>query len=232
MRLGITRSSDQLAELSERASGRGVEVVPLPVIGTRALPFEWPDGCDQERLDWLIFSSSSAVEAFFNRINERSRPLCQRTRIATVGRKTALALERHGLTSEFSPSEAYGEALFRELAETTTITNCVVIYARGREVNYDPTELLTSQGVRYYPVVCYETVAQRVDEGLIRGLSSTDSILFTAPSAVAAFMTQFGAPAARRLAIGRSTALEMSRLGWSPVTVMSQPDVDLVLEYV
>ena len=231
MRLGITRSSEQLAELTERASVRGVEVVPLPVIGTSALPFEWPEECNPEHLDWLMFSSAHAVEAFFKRMNERNWPLSQRTRIATVGHKTAQALERHGKACEFSPSEAYGEALFRELAETMTVTNSAVIYARGREVNYDPAEFLTNRGVRYYPVVCYETVAQRVDEGLIRGLGPADSILFTAPSAVAAFMTQFGEPSARRLAIGRSTALEMARLEWSPVTIMRQPDVDLVLEY-
>ena len=231
LRLGVTRTKNQLQSLIEKATGTGVEVVPLPVIETQPIPFEWPEGLDEAGVGWLMFTSANGVHSFFNRMEQIGRSLSGRTRIGTVGRKTAEALNEHGHTADFLPSEPYGETFFTEWADAGTHTGETVMFARGEKINFDPRDIMTQLKAQYFPLVCYQTCPRPVESELIRPFSDNDYILFTAPSCVRSYQEQFDRPVARPVAIGRSTAAEMNHLGWNEVIIMEHADVDNILEY-
>ena len=67
MRLGVTRTAGMLVDLTAQALERRIEVVPIPLVRQRPVEFDWPDGLDPDRIDWLFFGSANGVSAFFDR---------------------------------------------------------------------------------------------------------------------------------------------------------------------
>lgn len=231
-RLGVTRSKAQLTELAQQAAGRGIEVIPLPVIATRNIPFSWPEDLKSDTVDWVVFSSAVGVAAFFGRLRELGIELSPAAKFAAVGDKTAEALRELGYSAAHIPAKPYGHVLFEELAASIVRQGQTVLYARAADVNFDPVELFAQHSIRYHALVCYDTVPQKVSEGLVHEFSESDFILFTAPSTVRSYHEQFGPPTAKAIAIGNSTGSEMWRLGWAGFSWLSKPDINLVLEYI
>lgn len=231
MRLAVTRQKDQLTDLAGRAARRDIEVVPLPLIETSPCDFEWPENLHMTDLDWLVFTSANGVEAFFSGLTRQNRSIKFCTRIAAVGDKTAEAILWHKQKVDFTPDAPYGRSLFEELAGSMLDEEASLMYARGARVNYDPAVLMAKHRIRYFPVVCYETILRPVEKTVVDGLSREDYILFTAPSTIHSYQEQFGRPVAKPIAIGRSTASAMNQYGWAGFITMAQPNVDNVLEY-
>lgn len=231
-RLAVTRPASQLRELSANGALRNIEIVAVPLIATTEREFQWPVELTPADVDWVFFSSANGVDAFFAQMKRLKVELCPRTRFATVGMKTASALRQMGSESAFSPDEAYGRNLFVEFCRKFAREGEVILYARGATITFDPASLLAQCRMRYYPLVCYDTVPQPIDDTILKDLTSQDHILFTAPSAVMAYHQHHGKPSARLIAIGQSTASEMSRLGWGDIVVMKNADVDTILEYI
>lgn len=231
MRLGVTRAHGRINNLVKPAASRGIEIVPLPLVETQPVAFDWPENLPVERVDWVFFTSANGVVSFFRRLDELGLALSPKTMIAAVGGKTAEAVGQLGLDVSFTPSQSGGEALFAEFLNATEGISLVLIYARGRVVQFDPSELMGNRNTVYHPVVCYESVSCRVDPEIVARFTAGDYILFTAPSAVAAFHEQFGPPGAKVIGIGQTTAAAMARLGWTEITTMKQPAIDRVLEY-
>ena len=231
-RLGITRSRSQLIELTHEAAGRGIEVIPLPVIATLTIPFDWPSDILPAQVDWIVFSSAVGVSSFFDRLSQLGITLSDMTRIAAVGEKTAEALKDRGCRVDHLPAESYGQILFEELAVSVVCKGQTVVYARAAEVNFDPAELFANQDINYRAIVCYETIPHKLNDGIVQKFSERDYILFTAPSTVRSYHEQFGPPTAKAIAIGNSTGSEMWKLGWAGFSWLSKPDINLVLEYI
>lgn len=237
MRLGVTRAAERLTALSSRATAAGIEIVPLPFTQAQPISFELPAGISLDQVDWLFFTSANGVRSFFARFDRASfdsaqgRDADSRTMIAAVGDKTAAALNAAGYVVDFQPTTASGVSLFKEFIESHLNQAGVIVYARAKRVNFDPQELFANTEFTFFPVICYETVSIEVDERVVARLEDKDYILFTAPSAVRTYNEKFGAPTARPIAIGPTTATAMANSGWSEFATMKQPDVDRVLEY-
>lgn len=231
MRLGITRSANQLDTIQTLAASRGIDIVPLPVIEICNLPFEWPAKLSIEKVDWLFFTSSSGVVSFFERLIQLKLKLPSKVQIGAIGNKTSLALQQYGRSANFVPTKSYGKKLFEEFVLTIANGDETVIYARALRVNYDPVTVFRTKHLKYYSVICYKTMEQEIDPELVISLSPNDYILFTAPSTIYAYQRQFGIPVAKPIAIGRATASEMNSLGWSRYTIMGKADIDHVMEH-
>lgn len=256
MRLAVTRAAERLNALSSRAMAAGVEIVPLPFTQTQPTPFELPDAISLDQVDWLFFTSANGVRSFFAPFDSAQgdtvKPCFSRSarhytkvsfggvqgervdarpKIAAVGVKTAAALKAVGYVVDFQPTVANGSSLFKEFIGSHLNESGVILYARAKRVNFDPQELFAATNYKYNPVICYETVPIEVDQQVVARLNDKDYILFTAPSAVCTYNEKFGAPTARPIAIGPTTATAMTNSGWSEFATMKQPDVDRVLEY-
>lgn len=230
LRIGITRPLPQLVELVQQGRTRGIEIVPLPIMTVRHLPFAWPAAINGSGPDWVVFTSQHGVEAFFRRLAQLGRAIPMTTKIAAVGVRTAAALGQFGRTADVIPEEAYGVQLFELLLSRHIAKHQRVLYARGEEVNFDPAPLFDRHGVPYFPIVCYETEATAIAPDLPASFGESDYILFTAPSAVRAWHAQYGSPACRPIAIGRTTAQAMKVLGWTGVRILPSPNVSTILE--
>jgi len=232
MRVGITRTAEQLQDLSAIAATRAVEVVPLPLTQIVQLPFELPRGFSIGEDDWIIFTSANGVQAFFAGVSRLPIRIPHACRIAAVGKKTRKAVEEQGFDVSLLPNEPYGEALVREFIEQCGSEAGKVIYARAEQVQSDPEAEFKAAKIDYYSVVCYRSVDCDLDPAVIERFEASDVVLFTAPSAVRAYASQFGPPAARPIAIGKTTTRAMKDLGWNRVMTMPEPDIEKVLELV
>jgi uroporphyrinogen-III synthase len=231
MRLGITRSAEQLRDLAVKAASRGITIVPLPVIETRSLDFSWPEEL-VEAPEWVVVSSAAGVRSFIEGCSKLKRTDYLDFTYAAIGDKTAEVLRDLDISPRVVSSRAEGQALFEELVARHVLPGQTLLYARGAEISYDPTDLLASRHIRYFPVTCYETVPLEVERTVVDSFSSHDYVLFTAPSAVRTFHRQFGVPTMRAIAMGNTTAREMAQIGWPTPVFLTKPDVSSVLEQI
>lgn len=110
LRIVVTRSKDQSAELSAKLSALGAEVIELPTIELR--PPEDPAPLDRaihelERYDWILFTSANGVKFFADRVHHLGRSFDHlQARICAIGPATAAAATERGLNIHLMP-EAY-----------------------------------------------------------------------------------------------------------------------------
>ncbi len=232
VRVAITRGENELSSLAKSMASDGIEIIPWPLISTHAKQFEWPHDLNPEAIDWLVFSSRNGVRFFLDRLNELNISIQEKTRIAAVGKKTALALEDHSLRVNFVPETNTGEALFNQLVTTQVAEGETVVWARAAKVIFDPSLLMSKNAINYFPIVCYETTPVPLESKIVNEVCEKDSALFTSPSAVESFQQQYGQPGVKLIAIGRTTEAAMKRAGWSDITVMKEPDLNMIAEYV
>ena len=232
MRLGITRPAEQLQTLADKAAAKGITLVPLPLLNIEPIAFDWPPVTRSERVDWLAFTSANGVRTFFDRLEGQGAALDSRIRTAVIGTRTAEALAARGYKADVISQLPYGESMFTDLALRLVHPNYALVYARAEEVNYDPERIMKASSIDYVPLVCYRHVPAALDRNIVDEFSPDDYILFTAPSTVQHFQQLYGRPAARPIAIGRSTGKAMTTVGWPPAVSLPQPDVEAVLEFI
>jgi uroporphyrinogen III methyltransferase/synthase len=202
-RVLVTRSADQAAELVERLESEGAEAIEAPMI--RIAPPEdygpLDDACARvRRFDWIVFSSTNAVDAFLDRL--LASPLDLRAisgaRLCAVGPATSERLARHGLKTDVMPSEFRAEALVQALAGFGDIQGSKVLIPRadlGRDV---VASALRERGADVTDVVAYRTIATDPERqggpDVYRMLLERrlDVVTFTSPSAVTTFVRVLG----------------------------------------
>ncbi len=137
----VTRASGQSSEFCQMLRSRGARVLELPTLEI-VPPTSWHD-LDQEiasltTFDWLILTSSNAVDAFFARLQhskQDSRALAG-IKIAVVGQKTAQSLQQQGIKPDFIPTDFVADALVSSFPES--LTGKKILFPRvetgGREI--------------------------------------------------------------------------------------------------
>jgi uroporphyrinogen III methyltransferase / synthase len=203
-RVLVTRPRDQSGDLVERLEAMGAEAIEAPMI--RIEPpdnFEALDAaCARaDTFDWIVFSSTNAVDAFIGRLLLSPFDLraLGHAKLCGVGSATAERLARHGLKLDVMPSEYRAEALIHALSQTGDLEGKKVLLPHadvGREVIADE---LRKRGAQVIEVVAYRTVATDPErEGqpdvyrmLLEG--RIDIVTFTSPSAVRNMVSVLGA---------------------------------------
>lgn len=112
----VTRAAGQAGEFSQMLRSRGASVIEMPTLEI-VPPTSWQE-LDREidlinDFDWLILTSTNAVEYFFDRLHHAgkdSRALAG-VKIAVVGQKTAKSLRQLGITADFIPPDFVADAL-------------------------------------------------------------------------------------------------------------------------
>jgi len=207
-RILVTRPREQAGELVERLEAMGAEAIEAPMI--RILPPDdygpLDDACTRAgAFDWIIFSSSNAVDVFVERLLGTARDLrsLAGVKLCVVGPATAERLASHGLKVDLTPPEYRAEAVVRAIAETNEVRGIRVLLPHadiGREIIADE---LRRQGALVTEVVAYRTVVvepERDGEPDIYHMlleRRIDVVTFTSASAVRNFVQVVGAePAA------------------------------------
>lgn len=210
----------------QRVEQAGFEPVHAPLIGTNARKLTMADIEKIESCDWRIFTSQTAVHAYFSQLN---RPTSQK--IAAVGSKTEKAIRSYGYETSFIPSTFSADVFVKEW-NASPHANESVAFLKGNLAKPTIEEGLHSD----VTAICiYDTVTLPEHVGTITNLIQHHpqvTLVFASPSAVDAYVAagRGAEPHVINCAIGHITKRAMTDHGF-PVHVMpSVYTLDALLE--
>lgn len=121
-RVLVTRSESQAGSLARLLYQEGAHVHEIPTI--RVEPLEDKSSLDNcikllDSFDWIIFTSSNAVEIFFSRLNELGMDsrILYTVKIAAIGSATASDILDKGINPDFIPEGFISESVVLGLSE-------------------------------------------------------------------------------------------------------------------
>jgi uroporphyrinogen-III synthase len=192
----VTRPHDQARAMMELIEQHGGTALCTPMI--RILPpVDWGE-CDEQigRLKvfaGVVFASANSAAKFLERVGERGKTsdLHGGPAVYAVGKKTAGALERLGLSPAFIPEVFSGKELAAYF-RGAKLERARYLLPRGDHGREDIAEGLRAAGADVVPVVVYrtagpdETSAKTARQAL--GAHTIDVVTFASPSAVRNFV--------------------------------------------
>lgn len=224
-RIIITRPAGRGETLAARLRDAGAEVIHLPTIKTEILHGAL-EGVNLAGYDWAGFTSVTGVTAFFELLAETGRDVRElgAAKIAAIGKATADSLRAHGLRVDYVPKN-YDSV---HLAEGLARFGGKVLMFRAQGETDDVGAAFRNYGIDGEHVCIY-----RIDSvKLVHIPKFIDTIIFTSASTVRGFcestkMREFSA-----VCIGRQTADEALRLGFTDIVIAEQADIDSLVKAV
>jgi uroporphyrinogen III methyltransferase/synthase len=190
-RIVVTRARAQAGELTDELRRLGAHVLELPAIELR--PLEDYSALDAaiEKLreyDWIIFTSTNAVEYFLAQLRARGRDVRDiRGRVCAIGTATRAALEAIHLRPDLVPAEAFSEGVAAAFADIQ-LTGARVLLPRAAEAREVIPETLRARRAVVdiadaYRNVIPDDAAARAQK-IFGAARKPDWITFTSGSAV------------------------------------------------
>jgi uroporphyrinogen-III synthase len=157
----VTRSLGQSSEFTTLLQAQGATVIEMPALAIQP-PSDWA-GLDQAigqiaDYDWLILTSSNAVDFFTQRLLAMGKDYRQLVgvKVAVVGEKTAQSLQQKGLNPDYIPPNFVADSLLEHFPENPQ--NKRILFPRvesgGREVL---VKQFTAQGADVTEVAAYQS---------------------------------------------------------------------------
>jgi len=210
-RVVVTRAREQASDLKRLFEESGAQVVQFPTIEI-APPASYAslDRAVDERWDWLIFTSTNGVNAFFERLFAKGKDVrAIASKVAAVGESTAASLRARGIAPDLVPDKFMSSALIPLLPENPGRTAIV----RAEEGRDDLMDELRKRGSDVHLAVAYRNVPVTHDAG---ELHDVDVVTFTSASTVDNFFASGGSANGAILAsIGPITSEAIRRHGRS-----------------
>lgn len=219
----ITRPKEQSKDLENGIKDLGATAIQLPLIEIEALPLsqEIQTIFDQlEEIDWLVFTSTNAVNCFFKLADEAGVKFYfyPNLKIATVGEKTKMQLEQLGYRTNFVPIKYTAQVLAENM--DPNLKGKKIVIPCSNKANKDYIKYLSAQGAEVLTIEVYRNSAKhyRSQELMAIIQEEMDYITFASGSAVKSFcknglkdnkMFQ----SAKNICIGPSTAAVAEELG-------------------
>ncbi len=239
-RIVVTRAREQAGELSGKLRALGADVVDLPVIALR--PPDDYTALDNAiaalaTYDWLIFTSTNAVEYFLHRLDHSGSDLrVLRAKICAIGPATRAAVEALHLKVDVVPSNSASEGIV-DAFRAYWMKGARVLLPRAaaaREVVPDALRQMGAQVdvVDAYRNVIPENAASRASE-IFAMSRKPDWVTFTSSSTVENLLAVAGAAAlagVRVASIGRVTSKTAEAHGLTVNSEAKAPSVDGLIE--
>jgi uroporphyrinogen III methyltransferase/synthase len=190
----VTRAATQSRQFTDRLESEGARVIEMPTLEIGP-PSSWRD-LDRaiahiDDFDWLILTSTNAVDAFFDRLEKVTgeRAFYSNIKIAVVGEKTAQRLLRFGVQPDFVPPNFVADALVEYFPEP--LAGLRILFPRvesgGREVL---VKEFTSLGGKVREVAAYESrCPERIAPAALKALQAgnVDVVTFASSKTVKHF---------------------------------------------
>ena len=220
-RIVVTRAAGQAKYLGRRLEQLGADTLQLPL--TRVDPLEPEPQTlkfvrELDRFDWLIFTSTNAVEAWWELAPQTTEIAAAGTpRIATVGPKTSAAVGSHGAEPALTPARFTAHELAAKMGD---LSGCRVLLPRGSASGDSLPRLLRDSGAEVETAVIYRTLL--IPPDLKRyPVAKPDVVTFTSGSSVKSFVRAVGSGQLPRstfsqvkfACIGPATAKVAGKLG-------------------
>ena len=238
-RIVVTRAREQASELKRLLEDSGADVIQFPTIEI-APPASWDslDAAMTQTFDWLVFTSSNGVQAFFDRLFAAGKDVraLAGTKIAAVGQATANDLRARGIAPDVVPERFISTELLPLLAaDQRGIRTAVVRAEEGRDELLDE---LRRRGGDVHLAVAYRTVAVEYDAAELRDLlDAIDVVTFTSASTVDNFFSRLSEDERRRVlerarlaSIGPTTSEAIRRYGKEPEIVAEKATIEALVQ--
>ena len=214
-RIVVTRAREQASELKRLFEESGATVIQFPTIEI-APPesFESLDLAVDERFDWLVFTSTNGVNAFFERLFAKGKDVraLSGSRVACVGETTAASLRARGVIPDLVPDKFMSTALIPHFdADQHNVRIALIRAAEGRD---DFIDAMRRRGAEIHLGIAYRTVpvSLNADE-----LHDIDVVTFTSASTVDNFFaTNPNVGGAILASIGPTTSDALRKHGHEP----------------
>lgn len=224
-RIIITRPAGRGETLAARLRDAGAEVIHLPTIKTEILHGAL-EGVNLAGYDWAGFTSVTGVCALFELLAETGRDVRElgAAKIAAIGKATADALRAHGLRVDYVPK--FFDSV--HLAEGLARFGGKVLMFRAQGETDEVGAAFRNYGIDGEHVCIY-----RIDSvKLVHIPKFIDTIIFTSASTVRGFcesttMREFSA-----VCIGKQTADEALRLGFTDIVIAEHAETDSLVKAV
>ncbi|MEH6941001.1 uroporphyrinogen-III synthase [Bacillus sp. JJ722] len=184
----ITREERDSKQFAEHVINCGGKAITIPLIDFQAciVTEEIKSKLASiEQYDWLVFTSKNGVDYFFQQF---THPLKQK--IAVIGEKTTVALQKFGYGPQFSPTKFVAECFVTEFIPTLK-QDAKVLVVKGNLARTVIADELREKGFVCDEIILYETVMPKESESKLRDALLTqkcDIISFTSSSTVQHFM--------------------------------------------
>ncbi|MBI5934403.1 MAG: uroporphyrinogen-III synthase [Chloroflexi bacterium] len=237
MKVLITRPRAQADDFADKLRVAGFEPIYFPVIEIR--PIE--NNAELEiaikniqKYDWVVFTSVNAVDVV---LKSSASSVFSVVRIAAIGPKTAEALRKHNIESDFIPDEYVGEAIMSGLGD---VKNKWILLPRAEIARAELPEAISKAGGIAHEIIVYRTLSAEVNkEGLAALKSGVDVVTFTSVSTVENFVAiakqngldPLNLPSNPLFAcIGSVTELAAREMGFQNIVVAKKYTTDGLLE--
>jgi uroporphyrinogen III methyltransferase/synthase len=219
-RVVVTRAREQASDLKRLLEESGANVIEFPTI--EIAPPESFDSLDKivnavTDYQWLIFTSTNGVRAFFDRLYEAGKDAraLAGVNIAAVGETTAADLKSRGIAPDLVPDKFMSSALLPLLEQDQRGIRTAVIRAEdGREELIDE---LRKRGGEIDLAIAYRNVPVAGDPAQLAGV---DAVTFTSASTVDNFFAALGGDGhlngAKLVSIGPVTSDAIRKHGRTP----------------
>ena len=190
----VTREESQAEQLCAMIAEHGGVPIKVPLLSFHRPEAEkFKSAMEKlnrlESFDWLVFTSKPGVDHFCDLMNEIGFEGVY-PKIAAIGKKTKVALQKHGLQPAFIPSEYVAESFLPEFMEVANKSESVLIIkgdlARDYLING-----LTAAGIHTEESIIYSNRMPPESEQVLVDVLTTKKInilLFTSPSTINNFM--------------------------------------------
>jgi uroporphyrinogen III methyltransferase / synthase len=196
----ITRPRERASRFVELLREYGAEPIEVPTIQI-VPPTSW-EPLDRalaaiHTYQWLVFTSVTAVQAFFGRFEAQHRTLMdlQGLSIGAIGPATADELRGRGVQVDVIPSEYRAEAVVDSMA-TFPLQGTRVLIPRAAVAREVLPTALTARGAQVDVVEAYRTVLPSAglapDMWRLFEQGAIDAVTFTSSSTVTNFVTLLG----------------------------------------
>ncbi len=220
VRILLTGTKTMCEKQREVFSREGAEPVCFSLIRTKPLESSKLSQAlsDLDSYTWIVFTSSSGVELFFEKLKSRRTDVRSLSglKFAVIGEGTKQTLEERGVYADFVPSRYSSADLAREWIPGLSREDRLLLL-RAREASGELTDALDRAQIPYTALPLYTTcVDERKREELNRQIAQADYITFASASAVRAFAGMAEHPEqmkAKVICIGPVTERAAGRLG-------------------
>ena len=199
-KIAVTRSLHQSQELIELLHSAGAKPLALPTIRIDSPENTGPlDSAivTLQSYNWLIFTSTNAVEFFISRLREKGHDTgaLQGIRLGAVGSSTSQRLRDFHLHVDYQPETFTADALAEEFKSIEDLNGKRILLPRADIAPKTLITALQAQGAVTEEVTVYRTVSEEKHKDTYIQLlrkNGIDMITFTSSSTVKNFVRLLG----------------------------------------
>lgn len=234
-RIIVTREAGQAKSFSEKIRELGGIPIEIPLLRINSITASNEQDVFNrlKSYDWIIFTSANGVNCFFAAYDKNGVHFGEQVKIAAVGHKTDLALQRFGYTADLVPDTYDAESLAAIFLPIYQNREQILLVRGSRSLDILPKKFM-ERGITFDSIEVYETM---INEGIKERLNEViqknafDYLTFTSPSTVNAFIDLYGEPVpVPCVCIGTTTEKAASAAGFNQLITAKTFTIEGMLE--